>query len=181
MKKIIVASLNPVKIEAASLAFNQVFPGEQLNIQGVAAQSGVSDQPLSDEETYLGALTRIQFAKDLIKDVDFYIAFEGGAEDIDGVLEEFAWIVVSDGDRVSHSRSASFSAPAALRDLVIDKGLEMGEAADIIFNDKNIKQKMGAVGCLSKGLVNRTDLYVQPTILALIPFISPDLYQNKIN
>lgn len=177
MKKIIVASLNPVKIEAARLAFQKVFVDEELNIQGLAVKSGVSSQPLSNEETYLGALNRIKSAQALIKEADFYIAFEGGAEDVNGVLEEFAWVLVSDTHRLSHSRSASFSAPEALRNLVIDQGLEMGEAADIMFNDKNIKQKMGAVGCLSKGLVNRSDLYAQPAILALIPFINPDLYK----
>lgn len=176
MKKIIVASLNPVKIAAAELAFKRVFPEEIINIQGVAAKSEVSDQPLSNEETYLGALNRIKSAQALLKEADFYIAFEGGVADVNGVLEEFAWIIVSDNSRISHSRSASFSTPTILRDLVINQGLEMGEAADIVFNDENIKQKMGVVGCLSKGLVNRSDLYVQPAILALLPFIHPDLY-----
>lgn len=178
MKKIIVASLNPVKIEAARQAFTKVFPRDDFIFEGVSAKSGVSNQPLSNQETYLGAVNRIRSAQDLIGGADFYIAFEGGAEDIDNVLEEFAWIVISCRDKLSHSRSASFSAPKALRDLVINQGLEMGEAADIVFNDNNIKQKAGAVGCLTKGIINRLDLYVQPAILALLPFINPDLYTD---
>jgi len=179
MKKIIVASLNPVKIEAANLAFSRVFPEEKFIIQGVAVKSGVSDQPLSNKETYQGALNRIKSAQTLEGEADYYIAFEGGAEDVNGVLEEFAWIVISDKDNIGHARSASFSAPPALRDLVIEKGLEMGDAADIVFKDKNIKQKMGAVGCLSKGVINRSDLYVQPAILALLPFINKSLYRTE--
>jgi inosine/xanthosine triphosphatase len=178
MKKIIVASLNPVKIEAARQAFLKAFPDEVFVFEGVAAKSGVSDQPLSNEETYLGALNRVKSAQVLYQGADFYISFEGGVADVNGILEEFAWIVVSDNSRTSHSRSASFSDPKALRDLVIDKGLEMGEAADIVFNDTNIKQKMGVVGCLSKGLINRSDLYVQPAILALLPFVNPNLYAD---
>lgn len=181
MKKIIVASLNPVKIEAANLAFSRVFPEEKFIILGVAAKSGVSDQPLSNKETYQGALNRIKSAQSLEKEADFYIAFEGGAEEGDGGLEEFAWIVISDGDQLSYSRSASFSVPPSLRDLIIKKGLEMGEAADIIFKGKNLKQKIGVVGCLSKGLINRSDLYVQPAVLALLPFINQDLYKIKKN
>ena len=58
MKTVIVGSQNPVKIEVARQAFEAVFPEEQFEFVGYKAQSNVSDQPKSDEETLLGAYNR---------------------------------------------------------------------------------------------------------------------------
>lgn len=176
MKIIIVASLNPVKIEAARLSFAQAFSGEQFDVKGVAAVSGVSSQPLSDKETLDGALNRLRSAQALNPGADFYIAFEGGVAEKEGKLEEFAWVAVTDGKKIGQSRSASFVGPACLYDLVIKQGLEVGDATDIIFKDKNSKQKIGSVGNFSNVAVTRTDFYVQPGILSLLPFIHPELY-----
>ncbi len=58
MKTVVVASTNPVKIRAARAGFERMFPGEHFRVTGVAAPSGVSDQPASDGETYQGARNR---------------------------------------------------------------------------------------------------------------------------
>lgn len=177
IKKIVVASLNPVKIEAARLSFARAFSGEEFSLSGVAAVSGVASQPLSDVETRQGALNRLQSAKSLEPGADFYIAFEGGVEDKEGRLAEFAWAAVLSADgRSGEARSATFFGPDGFRDLVIGQGMEVGEATDVLFNEKNSKQKIGAVGNFSRGAVTRTDFYVQPGILALLPFIHPELY-----
>lgn len=59
MKKIIVASKNPVKVHAVEQAFGKMFPDEIFEIEGVSVLSGVSEQPLSNEETYTGAMNRV--------------------------------------------------------------------------------------------------------------------------
>ncbi|MEL7534480.1 MAG: DUF84 family protein, partial [Bacteroidota bacterium] len=51
--KIIVASRNPVKIEATRLAFAEVFPQAALELIGLSIASGVSDQPMDEAETKL--------------------------------------------------------------------------------------------------------------------------------
>jgi len=177
MKKVVVASLNPVKIEAARLSFERVFPEESFDFIGVSAQSGVSNQPLSDKETKIGVYNRLQSAQSLQAEADYYIAFEGGVEDKENGLEIFAWtaIINSEGKR-GEARSASFIVPAKMRDLVIEQKMEMGDANDILFNLENSKQKAGGIASLSKGLITRTDYYVHIGILALVPFIHPDLY-----
>mgnify|MGYP001809898306 CR=1 FL=1 len=176
MKNVVVASLNPVKLEAARLSFSQAFPNEEFTFVGVAALSGVPDQPLSKVETLQGAQNRLVSAQALHPGADFYIAFEAGIEDNEGVMEEFAWVVTTDGHKSGKACSALFLAPPRLRALVIEQGLEVGDATDILFNEENSKQKIGAVGQLTKGAVTRTTLYVQPGILALLPFIHPELY-----
>ncbi len=54
MSKIVIASKNPVKIEAARLGFQRMFPGMQFDLQGVSVPSGVPDQPLSNAQTLEG-------------------------------------------------------------------------------------------------------------------------------
>ena len=46
--KIVVASKNPVKINATDAGFSTYFEG--VEVLGVSVESGVSDQPKSDEE-----------------------------------------------------------------------------------------------------------------------------------
>jgi len=177
IKKIIVASLNPVKIEAARQCFKLALPNQEFIVSGVEAKSGISNQPLSDKETKKGANNRIESAKIISPGADFYMAFEGGVEDHDGVMEEFAWsVVVSKEGKRGEARSASFVVPAKLRNMVIEQGLEMGDANDILFNLENSKQAGGVVSGLSNGLITRTDYYVHMGILALLPFIHPELY-----
>ena len=63
MKKIVVASKNPVKINATLDGFLRMFPDEQFEIVGVSAASEVSDQPMNDDETYRGAFNRANNAE----------------------------------------------------------------------------------------------------------------------
>lgn len=54
-KKIVVASQNPVKIRAVDSGFKQMQAGNEFEIIGLNVPSGVSDQPMTDKETYEGA------------------------------------------------------------------------------------------------------------------------------
>ncbi len=49
--KILVGSLNPVKINAVTNAFKIVFPNNEIQCKGTHAPSGVADQPMSANET----------------------------------------------------------------------------------------------------------------------------------
>jgi non-canonical (house-cleaning) NTP pyrophosphatase len=57
--RLIIASTNPVKVQSALHGFRLMFPDETFTTEGVSVPSGVSDQPMTDEETLQGALNRI--------------------------------------------------------------------------------------------------------------------------
>jgi len=80
--KIAVGSLNPVKIDAARLAFEAMWPGERYDVIGMTAKSGVSDQPMSDEEAILGATNRAKHVLQLVPDAAWGVGFEGGLHKI---------------------------------------------------------------------------------------------------
>jgi inosine/xanthosine triphosphatase len=169
--KIIVTSHNPVKISAVRQAFESQFPRNELTLVPVSVDSGVPDQPMSDEETRQGALNRVANARRMIPDADFWVGLEGGLDTIDGCLMGFAWMAIAGkGGRTSESRSALLPLPPQVQLLVAD-GLELGEANDRVFSTLNSKQGGGAYGLLTDGLMTRESMYTQTLVLALLPHV----------
>lgn len=173
MKKVIVASQNPVKIQSAKNAFKKVFPSETFAFEGVEVASGVPDQPMGEEETLLGATSRAQNAQ--THEADFWVGIEGGVADKEGQLEAFAWMVILTKDHKSIGRTGSFFLPHKLSELV-HQGIELGEADDKVFGQSNSKKKQGSVGLLTHGILDRTGYYEQALVLALIPFMNEEYY-----
>ena len=175
MKQIVVASTNPVKIQAALEGFQRMFPAEQFTAQGIGVPSGVSDQPMSDRETLQGAINRVTRAQHEIPDADYWIGLEGGVEDKLGEMEVFAWMAIKSRDgRMGKGRTATFYLPEETATLV-RQGIELGHADDQVFGRANSKQQNGSVGLLTGDVVDRTAYYVLAVILALIPFRNPTL------
>ena len=175
MLKIVVTSKNPVKIEATKLGFEKMFPDIEYEVETLSVSSDVSDQPKSSKETYQGALNRVNNAAQ-VAEADYYIGIEGGIEDSERGMEVLAWIVIRSQDgKYGAGRTTSFYLPESVRK-IIHEGKELGDACDLIFNESNMKQKEGTVGILTANNITRTKYYIDPVIMALIPFKNPDLY-----
>jgi len=174
--EIVVASKNPVKIEAVRGAFAAVFRDVGLDVQGISAASGVSDQPMGDEETLAGARNRAANAAADRPGASYTVGIEGGcAIATDGRLSVFAWIVVRAADgRTGVSKTGVFYLPQEVARLVAD-GMELGHADDVVFGRENSKKATGSVGLLTGDVVTRRTYYEQAVVLALIPFLNPEL------
>ena len=169
--KVIVASKNPAKVSAVESAFAEAFE-LPLQVSGVSVDSEVSDQPMTDRETLLGARNRVKNAQHHYPEADYWVGMEAGLEGD----HSFSWITISNGTRAGESRSAVMRLPQAILDGIAE-GKELGDVMDEQFNTVNIKQKGGAVGLFTKGLLSRSSVYHQALILALVPFINEDLFQ----
>jgi inosine/xanthosine triphosphatase len=178
MKKVIVASQNPTKIHAVEIAWVQMFMDENFILSGATVDSGVSIQPLTDEETYQGALNRAQNARQIQPEADFWIGIEGGVAIFGGEMLAFAWVVILSQDRTASARTATFALPPKIAQL-IGEGYELGVADDILFERSNSKQKNGAVGILTDDVIDRANYYAHAVVLALIPFKNLDLYKSS--
>lgn len=174
MKKIIVASKNPVKVNATLNAFKKVFPKEKFASEGVEIKSNVSDQPMSDSETYEGALNRAINASNE-KEGDYFVGIEGGIEESLEGMASFAWVVIKSKEKLGRGKTATFFLPKQVAEL-IKAGMELGDADDKVFGRSNSKQQNGAIGILTKDKLTRTALYEPAIIIALIPFVNKDLY-----
>lgn len=177
-EKIIVSSNNPVKLEAVRLGFERIFPERVFEITPISVLSGVSDQPMTDAETLMGAMNRAKAAQASIPDAQFWAGLEGGAESYEGRLSTFAWIYIIGPGGHGKCRTATHELPDEIGRLV-SSGLELGDADDLFYQRKNSKQLNGSVGLLTNNLFTRTSLYVEAVMLALIPFKNPELYASS--
>ncbi len=175
MKTIVVASQNPVKAAAVLSGFARMFEDETFTVESVVVESGVQDQPLSDQATRQGAQNRAEKARLTSPAADYWVGIEGGCDTQDGVMMAFAWVVVLSEKGHGSARTAHFNLPHQVKTLV-ESGMELGDADDQVFGRENSKQKSGAVGLLTGDVVTRKSLYEQAIILALIPFKQPELY-----
>jgi inosine/xanthosine triphosphatase len=173
--KIIVASENPIKIQCVKNIFSKFF--EKIEVVGKKIKTKLPEQPKTEEETIQGAIKR---AEEIVKKYrpDFGVGIEGGLEYIEGRLFVFAWVCIkSKAGKIGLGRTASFPLPPIIEKL-IKEGKELGEPDDIVFGIKNSKRKMGAIGLLSHGKLDRTKLYEQKEIITennkkLVYFCAP--------
>jgi inosine/xanthosine triphosphatase len=175
--QVIIASHNPVKLQAAKNGFNQIFPESKFVWIQADAPSGVSKQPFSDTETLMGAINRVGYIQENFPEAAFWIGIEGGIQfDDNSQMSAFAWIVIKNSELMGKARSGTFFLPPRVARLV-KSGLELGEADDLVFDQKNSKQNNGAIGLLTGDILTRTSLYEHAVLLALIPFLNPALYK----
>lgn len=174
MIKIVVASKNPVKLNAVKEGLS-AFLNDSVEVLGVSVKSEVSDQPMSDAETLLGAENRVKNAQTQFSGYDFYVGIEGGVEVSVAGLMAFAWIVISNGEKIGKARTAGFFLPPSVAELV-HQGMELGDADDMVFAKSNSKQQNGAVGLLTNNIITRKSLYLPAVQMAFIRFLNPELY-----
>jgi inosine/xanthosine triphosphatase len=171
--KVVIASTNPVKINAVKNIFDKAF--SEITYINQESKSGVSDQPLSNEETKKGAYNR---AKAVISnaDCDFGIGIEGGVMKTKQGMMTTAWCcIINKQNEVNFGGGLHFLLPKKIATR-IEKGEELGLIMDEILGEKNWKQKGGAIEVFSKGILNRTQAYEQLVTFALTKFISSEYY-----
>jgi len=181
--QVMVASQNPVKLQAVKNALTRLFPQRMWQVEGWAVDSGVADQPLSDAETLRGARQRARAVRQVAPQAHLWVGIEGGVQPGKRDLPwfAFAWIAILDlHGHEGLARTGSFPLPPPVVAL-LQRGLELGAADDQIFGAHNSKQDLGAVGLLSHGALDRTALYEQGVLLALLPYRNHGLYFGDLD
>ena len=188
--RVAVGSTNGVKINAVTSVFTRAFPDVQLHVRSIGVESGVPSQPTTERETQCGAVQRARSAAAQATycfegNANFSVGIEGGIREVqvksrDGsvqsTMECFAWIAVRcHDDRWGLSRTASVELPPVVSKL-LREGKELGDAIDETFNLRDSKRADGAVGALTRGLMNRTEYYEHALVLALVAFLNAHLY-----
>lgn len=175
--KVAVGSTNPVKINATKQAFAKVWPKKKWEIVGVEVGSGVSSQPLSDEESLKGAKNRAKAAIKIAK-ADFGVGLEGGIHETNGLWFDTGWAVVVDKKgTLGIGTSIRMQSPPSMMKYV-KKGMELGDVDDMFFGKKNTKHKQGHFGLMSKGVLMREEAYQHGVISALVRFLHPKLFEK---
>lgn len=182
--RIIVGSTNPVKVGAVEEAFKRYWP--ECEVVGVEVSSGVSSQPMSEEETINGAINR---AKASIGSHDFGIGIEGGVCTIQDKMFECAWACVVAKSQIKNSPILKSGKQEYMEGLggglyfelpsKIAKQIKAGGELGPIMEEQmkfDVKRTKGAIGVFTKGQLDRKSAYVQIVLSALIKFVSPEWY-----
>ena len=178
--KILVGSENPVKIESVREAFSRYF--KDVQAVGMKADSQVPEQPKEDE-TFEGAKNRALFLKKVNDEkglgADFFVGLEGGITRRCSQWFAFGGMCIIDRKgRIGLGASPHIPLP----DIVVKEllaGKELGVVMDTVAKDSNVKQKYGAMGFFTKGVLDRKGFYVDGLIAALAPFVSEEFYFRK--
>jgi inosine/xanthosine triphosphatase len=168
-----VGSLNPVKVSAVQAAVTRVWPDAQ--IEAHAVDSGIESMPTTSERALEGATNRASRALEA-SGTDFGIGLEGFTYDSQDAMFMSGWVVVvsQDGRKgIGGANSVMLPQIVAAR---IRKGEELGPIMDELQGDTNTKQKGGAMGFLTKGLIDRKKGFENSVICALVPFMNSEIY-----
>lgn len=168
--KIIVGSVNPVKISAVaeSLILYSHLAGAEVS--GLEAASGVSDQPKTLEETVRGAMNR---AKGVFKDCDYSFGLESGLMAVPNTKSGFMDVCVCaiyDGLEFHLGLSSAWEAPKKVMEHILKEGLDMNDAAFKagFTKDPKVGSSEGLVGIMTKGRLTRKEYTKEAVRTALI-------------
>ena len=175
--KVVVGSKNPVKVNAAREALSLIFADNEIESVGVDAPSKVADQPMTEEETKLGAINRVLHCREH-HNADYYMAMEGGVHLFDFGPATFAYVAIMSNDSnqiPSVGRGAILPLPLSVY-AALQQGEELGHVMDRLFQTDNIKQKGGAISLLTNNIATRQSNYTQSLVLAMAPFLYPAFF-----
>jgi inosine/xanthosine triphosphatase len=175
--KVLIGSKNKVKVLAVHKAFQGVFPDESWEVEGQEVDSGVSEQPMDEEETIRGARNR---AHALVKEggADYYVGLEGGLIHSAGQWMECGWIVVLDSEG---NEGISTSPKMMISDAAYEfmkAGNNLTDFCEKHFSIKDAGAKMGYFGLMTNGMVDREHAYMVAVAFALARFTHPEIFES---
>ena len=180
LMKVLVGSKNPVKINSVKEAFSKYFQNNE--VLGINVNSGVSIQPVN-EETFNGAQNRItalfKINTEENHNADYFVGIEGGIIQVNNTWFGFGCMCIADKNhRFGYGTSPFFELPDSIIKELLN-GKELGDVMDEITGKYNTKQKEGAIGFFTNGIMHRTDLYIPGLVTALIPFLHKEFFFDK--
>lgn len=161
--RVAVGSSNRVKVEAVREVMESIYGS--VRVYSVDAKSGVPDQPFEDE-THRGAINR---AKEALGDRDLSVGIEAGVFEMYGELMDIQHCAIIDQKgKITIGMGSGFAYPKEIADLVRG-GLTVGQAVDKVYEKNATGHSEGAIGILSKGIMDRKELTKQSVLAAMIP------------
>lgn len=176
MLRVAIGSKNPAKINAVRMAFEMM--GMEAEVTGINVESGVPDQPFSDEETVRGAVTR---ARNVLAqgDFDYGIGLEGGVTETPYGLFMCNWGAVADRDgNVGIGGGHRVQLPSQIAKPLY-QGEELGVVMDRLTGASELHKREGAIGVLTQKHIPRHLMFRDVVICAFARFLNPEYYTES--
>lgn len=168
---IAVGSENPVKVNAVKEIMSNLYGN--VNVIAYSVDSGVSNQPTSLEEIVEGAINRARKVLAENKDADLGVGIEAGITRVPNTITgymDFAYCAIIDKEmKITLGASPGFEYPPTVIDKVFSEGKEVGEIFDEVLHERDVKKRMGAVGYLTHGMLNRIEFVKLSVLMAMVP------------
>ncbi len=181
-QRLVVASLNKVKIAAVEGVVSEYATLAGMPVVGLAIPSAVREQPLSYEEVVTGAKARAERA---YIDCIYSFGIENGLTNIPTTDDYMDVCVccVYDGEQHHMGVSAGVRMPREIARLALEEGLDLNEAlAKCQLTDKaHIGSSEGATGLLTRGRIVRTEQCRQAIVTALVSVENATWYRELVH
>ena len=179
MLNVIVGSTNSGKVNATRSVFRRAYGS--VDVSALPVESRVGKQPIGDD-CFVGAhnraATAFEEARAKALPVDYAVGIEGGLLSLHERWFGLSVACVVDGSgRASFGTSPLFQMP----DDVVEEvtyGTELGDIMIRLSGDASIRQRRGAVGFLTRGLLTREAAHEAAVSAALAPHLSPERYST---
>jgi len=172
--KVAVGSTNTVKIDAVRNVFTQAFG--LVEIVSVDPPPDLEKQPM-EERVVQGAIKRAKTALENAG-ADYGVGVEAGLfrnRILDKYLDIQYCAVVDASGKMTVGQGPGFEYPPQVIKAVFE-GKTVGETMSKITGIEKIGHKMGSIGYLSDGMIDRTSLTELSVLMALVPRIRNELY-----
>jgi inosine/xanthosine triphosphatase len=181
---IAIGTKNKTKIQALQEALEEVQCFDDFEMLSFAVPSGIAEQPLSLEETILGAKNRAQasfLSPSLTPKYGFGI--ESGLVEAPRTRTGFLNICVCsayNGKEYSTGFSTGFEVPLPILRRVLEDKLDLSQAciASGISSNEKMGEEEGLIGILTKGKVNRLEYTKECIHAALLQIVNYEWYNE---
>lgn len=152
-----IGTKNKAKIEAVKGGFVELMK-EEIRFEDYKTESGVSEQPFSDEETIQGAIHRASAVLEM-SNADMGIGLEGGVVKTKYGLFLCNWGALAEkGRETIIAGGARIILPDSISKRLLN-GEELGPVMDDYCQEEGIRQHQGAMGIFTSGAVNRDEMF----------------------
>lgn len=168
-----IGSKNQIKVKAVEevIANYPEFVG--VKTSSISVSSGVSEQPMSLEETIKGAKNRALNAYIACEPCSYSFGIESGLFKAEGTATgylEASVCCIYDGSNYFTGLSCGFEVPAKILKFVLEDKMNLSQACNKagITSDINLGSAEGLIGLLSKGRIDRKEYTKHAIVTALI-------------
>jgi len=169
-----VGSKNKTKIQPVEQVFTHHF--KDVKVVGTTVPSGVSEQPMSDDEIFQGAYNRATRALKKVKGAEYGVGIEGGLHKHSyGWFERGLVVIVNKEGDIGIGSSGGLFVPDKVMDH-IHQGKTLEEAIDTLFGTHKVGEGIGMFGVFTKEVVTRAGAIEHGVAFAIARFLHKDLY-----
>ena len=159
--------------------FPDFLPGE-LRVEPRQVPSGAPSTPTATEATMLGAKNRAHAALVAVRDdgltPSLSIGLEGGVATEGRTVFLESWAFATDGEHGFFGGSGRIPLPDEFAAAVLERGEDLGPAADHYFERRDVAGHEGTFGVLTGGVVTREEAFARSMLHALAPFYNAGAY-----